>query len=201
MEISLRDAVMISIGIHLAIVMPLWGKARTADPARKERSVDYVVLKEVAKTPAEDAEPETAETPRMEVKAKVEPVPAPVASDPREEIREDALADMAQKQASIKSGKDYIGYYQLIREKIRSRAKRNYRKYYGEGEVTLNFVLDRSGRLSDSAVDESAGPADQDLKAAALSSLREASPFPPFPKALPVQKMAFDVTILFRKDR
>jgi TonB family protein len=197
------NAFVISVCLHAAAILPLCGVPSAERAEKKDMVVDYVKLKEDAevKDSVNDAVMNIPETPKVELKPKVETAPAPDASVSRTEAGKDSPREMAEKQARIKATKEYIGYYQLLREKIRSNVKRRYRSYYGEGEVRLNFVLNSGGKLTESAVDEAASSKDRTLKEIAVSSLREASPFPQFPKALSLPRMSFDVTIVFKKDR
>jgi protein TonB len=199
MGITFQKAILLSLAFHAAFLAPLWRHENTREPVKKETLVDYVVIKEPEKPkePIEDKALNIPETPKVELKPKVETAPAPDAPVSRTEDDRDSPREMAEKQARIKTTKDYIGYYQLLREKIRSNVKRRYRSYYGEGEVRMNFVLNSGGKLTESAIDETASSKDRTLKEIALSSLREASPFPKFPGALSLPRMSFDVTIVF----
>jgi protein TonB len=64
------------------------------------------------------------------------------------------------------------------------RFKRYPRALHGaHGTVVIRFVLDRAGRVIDSAVTKSSG--NHALDQEALDALQRASPFPPFPAAKP----------------
>ena len=108
--------------------------------------------------------------------------------------------EIARKQAKIRSTKDYINYYQLIREKIRQRLKSHYGRQHGEGEVRLEFLLRADGALLAAGADRAASTQDAALVEIALKSLKEASPLPPFPKAVDLPRMSFDLTVVFKKE-
>jgi len=198
----MKYALLASILIHVGIALPFVNVPVPDNPVKKEKPVvvDYVKLKE-PKHKAQPVMPKTAETPKVEITAKVEAKPADEAPAPRieKDAPKEAPTDDAKRQAKIRSTKDYINYYQLIREKIRKRLKSNYRSYFREGEVALVFTLSKDGRLIAVGINDSASTDDAALRDIATASVREASPFPPFPKALSLPDMTFDLTVTFKR--
>lgn len=195
MHITFKEAVIISIVIHSAVILPLSGKKIPPRTVRQKDSitVDYIKYKE--------AETKTPETPKVEVSPKVEmkaAVKPPAEKSPAKSAK-DAADALAAKQARIMSTKDYVNYYQLIREKIRQRLKARYRSYYNEGDVSLVFVLRSDGALVSAAADPERSVRDRALIDTAVQSLREAAPFAPFPKALTLPQMSFTLTVSFKK--
>lgn len=90
----------------------------------------------------------------------------------------------------------YISYYQIVREKIRRTAYQNYTRTE-TGEAYLSFIVASDGSLRDERlVDEKSTP-NQYLKNIALRSIKEASPFPAFPKELDYPQLSFNVIISF----
>lgn len=203
MDITFRNAVMISLGIHAAVVLPLGNSSLVKEQIKKEMIVDYVIMKETltAKEPVRDVALKIPETPKVELKPKIETSPAPIAPTAAVEAKKDASSELAKKQARIKTTKDYISYYQLIREKIRRNLKTRYRNSYGEGSVALVFVLNANGTLQSADINDTISAKDQILRGVALSSLNDAAPFTSFPKGLSVPQMPFTITISFKKDR
>ena len=61
------------------------------------------------------------------------------------------------------------------------------------------FTLDAHGGLIGAEAGNASSAPDQTLYDIALTSLREAGPFPVFPKALSLPRMSFDVVISFRR--
>ncbi|MFA5146449.1 MAG: energy transducer TonB [Candidatus Omnitrophota bacterium] len=96
-------------------------------------------------------------------------------------------------------GKGYIDYYQLIREKIKEELKYRYRRWYKEGDVILNFILKSDGTLIGFDTDKAASTGDARLAEIASLSIKQASPFPPFPEGLPFPQMSFTVTVSFKE--
>lgn len=90
----------------------------------------------------------------------------------------------------------YISYYQVVREKIRRAAYQNYNRNE-TGEVYLTFVISNAGYLKEVRLVEEKTQAADYLKEIALTSVRNASPFPSFPKELDYSQLTFNVVISF----
>jgi len=213
---------MISTALHACILCPLAGMFRFPD-WRQERKesivVDYVIIKEATKAEETVREidfkipQEPKETPRTELKRVVEVKPAD--TNKKEETEDDGVLrrareaarrqeeikaqEMAVKQAKIKSTKDYTNYYHLIREKIRLRLKENYRNYSKEAEIHMVFALNSDGTVDTIGIEESGSTSDESLLRIAVLSIKEAAPFRPFPKALSLPKMSFNLVISFKR--
>lgn len=92
---------------------------------------------------------------------------------------------------------EYKSYYQIIREKIRKQAYRNYRRLE-EGEVFLTFILSPSGELIESSVNHDKSTGGLYLRQIALESVRSSAPFPEFPPKLKNKdRLSFNVIISF----
>lgn len=93
----------------------------------------------------------------------------------------------------------YISYYQIVREKIKRAAYRNYTRIE-VGEVYLSFIISGDGYIREvRIVDEKSSPSPY-LKQIALNSLKDASPFPNFPKDLDYPQLSFNVVISFEAE-
>ncbi len=90
----------------------------------------------------------------------------------------------------------YISYYQIVREKIRRAAYQNYSSSE-EGEVYLSFIISTDGRLQEVRLVEEKSSPKPYLREIALSSIKDASPFPNFPKELDYPQLSFNVIISF----
>ncbi len=90
----------------------------------------------------------------------------------------------------------YISYYQIVREKIRRSAYQNYSRNE-TGEVYLSFVISRDGYIRGINLVESKTNASNYLKGIASRSVKEASPFPNFPKELDYPQLSFNIVISF----
>lgn len=100
--------------------------------------------------------------------------------------------------ANISKNPAYIGYYQISREKIRRCA---YQQNYGgreEGEVTVSFVIAKDGSLRQVRLVEAGSCRSAYLREIAVSSVKEAAPFPAFPKELDYPQIPFTLTITFQ---
>lgn len=94
----------------------------------------------------------------------------------------------------------YMGYYQIVREKIRRAAYQNY-AHTDTGEVYLTFIITNDGALREvRLVEEKSSPCYY-LKQIALNSIKEASPFPVFPKELTYPQLSFNVVISFEIEK
>ena len=90
----------------------------------------------------------------------------------------------------------YISYYQIVREKIRRAAYQNYNRN-DTGEVYITFIISSAGYLKDVRLIEEKSVAADYLKVIALNSVKNASPFPNFPKELDYPQLSFNVVISF----
>ncbi|MFH1397966.1 MAG: hypothetical protein ABIH27_05420 [Candidatus Omnitrophota bacterium] len=91
----------------------------------------------------------------------------------------------------------YLNYYQLVREKIRRSAYQNYSRTE-TGEVYISFLISSDGQINEMRLIEDKTRASQYLKDTAMRSIRDASPFPGFPKVLSeYPQLSFNVIISF----
>jgi TonB family protein len=90
----------------------------------------------------------------------------------------------------------YISYYQIVREKIRRSAYQNY-LHNETGEVYISFIISNDGYIKDVRLIEEKTSANDYLKNVALRSVRDASPFPNFPKELDYPQLSFNIIISF----
>lgn len=90
----------------------------------------------------------------------------------------------------------YVSYYQIVREKIKRAAYQVHTKQE-TGEVYITFMISNDGYLKDVKLVEEKTQAATYLKAIALKSVKDASPFPNFPKDLDYPQLSFNVVISF----
>jgi outer membrane biosynthesis protein TonB len=91
----------------------------------------------------------------------------------------------------------YKSYYQIIRDRIKKLAYRNYKKLY-EGEVFMTFVIDSSGELLAVELKKEKSTPSEYLATIALESVEGSAPYPPFPEKLKNnKKLTFNVIISF----
>jgi outer membrane biosynthesis protein TonB len=96
----------------------------------------------------------------------------------------------------------YLNYNDRIRAKIQSRAASYVDdKNFREGEVYLTFVVLANGALKDIQVIDDKTRATVFLKDVGLRSIRESSPFPPFPEDLKYPELSFNVIISFQVEK
>ncbi len=90
----------------------------------------------------------------------------------------------------------YISYYQIVREKIRRSAYQNYTRNL-TGEAYISFIISNDGVIKDVRLVEEKTTAVTYLKDIAISSVKDASPFPSFPKELDYPQLSFNIIISF----
>ena len=96
------------------------------------------------------------------------------------------------------SNPQYLSYNETIRQKIRQRAYQYINHPdFKEGEVYLTFVLSADGTLKDLKLIAERTSANDYLKEVGLRSIKESSPFPPFPQNLAYPELTFNVVISF----
>jgi outer membrane biosynthesis protein TonB len=97
----------------------------------------------------------------------------------------------------------YIGYYRLVREKIRYYADKNYIKEgsASEGEVFISFVVTSKGELLHIMIIDRRSANDSLLRNIAIGSVKDASPFPAFPEGMNQYQITFNVIISFELNR
>jgi TonB family protein len=90
----------------------------------------------------------------------------------------------------------YLNYYQIVREKIKRAAYQNYMRTE-TGEVYLTFTISNPGYLGQVRIIEEKSSGSSYLNSVALKSIKDASPFPTFPKELDYPELSFNVVISF----
>lgn len=97
----------------------------------------------------------------------------------------------------------YIGYYRLVREKIRYYADRNYTKEgsASQGEVFLSFTVTSNGELLHIMIVDNKSADDPLLRNIAIDSVRDASPFHVFPQGMNQYQITFNVIISFELNK
>jgi outer membrane biosynthesis protein TonB len=92
----------------------------------------------------------------------------------------------------------YVGYNDRIRDKIRNRAYFYIDDpQFQSGEVYLTFVVTADGNLKDLQIIGERSRANEYLRTVGLRSVKESSPFPPFPADLQYPELSFNVVISF----
>ncbi|MDO8536192.1 MAG: hypothetical protein Q7S30_04210 [Candidatus Omnitrophota bacterium] len=222
MEITLKGAFIVSAIIHAGLFAPLYNQHILRQELEKKNTtvVDYVILKEIAAAIATNKEVvlKRPETPQIDIQKDIAVKPQTVSqtkADDKKSAKFNKLKERtkshkkdavkspseatAKKEALLKKTSDYVNYYQLIREKIRSRLKDNYQYYNREGEVNLSFVITQNGSLLSYAIDRSRSTQDEVLLHITATSLKAISPFPALPRSLSMSKMSFNIVISFKK--
>src|SRR6185503_133731 len=94
------------------------------------------------------------------------------------------------------SDPSYMRYNQDVRQKIKMQAYSILENSeISPGRVYLSFMLSSNGSVQDVRVNEKRSYASEELKAAAVRSLKQANPFPPFPKGFNYKEFTFNIVI------
>jgi outer membrane biosynthesis protein TonB len=124
----------------------------------------------------------------------------------KKEIPRISTADMDRKvtvpflQTEKISNPSYLSYNESLRMKIRERAYIYVNdKQIESGEVYLTFLLSATGEVKGIKVLGDKTQANEHLKMVATRSVKESSPFPPFPKGVNYPELTFNLLISFKK--
>lgn len=200
---SLWAALAASSIVHLAVLLwaLIFGIDKDGPLLHEPVQVEYVKMAEDAMEPAREASDTktAAETPEVEMGS---PTTGPSETKPPERPAKkpedsETRPEEPHREESVRKSRDYINYFQLIREKVRSNLKKKYTDRDRQGDVPLLFDVGSDGRLLDARCGAGCDPA---LAAIALESLLEASPFPRFPRGLSFTSMSFNLTVSFKKN-
>ena len=93
----------------------------------------------------------------------------------------------------------YISYYQILREKIKRAAYQNCTREE-VGQVYISFSISNFGILKEARLVEEKSSPNPYLRETALRSIKDASPFPNFPRELDYSSLTFNVLISFEAD-
>ena len=195
---AFKIALLISLTAHAAVLTP-WPDFNAVQEdikplKNKPIEVSYLEIKIVPKVPSvkETTPPAMAEV-KIERKAeksilvaKTEPVET---ESPKPNIKLDTAARKIA----------YVGYYDLIRQKIKYNLFKMYRPRNRQGEVYVEFILGSDGRLKDAQVLNEKSSQSTHLQEVTIKALRQSSPFPPFPEELNDPEINFNVVISFRE--
>jgi outer membrane biosynthesis protein TonB len=120
-------------------------------------------------------------------------------SEALKEVKEKKFEAIVKEEEDKAKKATYINYYQSVRERIRYFADRNYvnERSTGQGEVLLSFIVASSGELLQVRIIEERSVRDPLLRSISINSIRDASPFPPFPQGMNQYQITFNVIISF----
>lgn len=217
-----KYAVIVSLLLHLCIFVKLYLSPKRAEVVAKtaEMSYHFTPKPEVAPSALQEQgirNSALASTPFVKVDsdsgAKKMDGPMPLFKDALETAADFKVFERApEKVKGLKVTKEvsipilksekidtpgYAMYTNIIRDRIRERAYVNFVKYAG-GDVYLTFVVRADGQLNDVQVLQNRSQATESLCAAGMDSIREAAPFPPFPKELNYPELTFNIQISFQ---
>ncbi|MBU4458129.1 MAG: TonB family protein [Candidatus Omnitrophica bacterium] len=210
-------AIVVSILAHSAFFLgvpniPLAPSKKSLD---KLTITYYKIKKTVEEKKLVEKKPEAVVSKLPEIKKEeILAPPKPVAEKPKnirkkisqttatEPIKEKRFEKVIEEEKDSARKAAYISYYKAVREKIKHHADKNYprTRRLGEGEVFLSFVVASSGELLQVKVVDSKSEKNTMLREIAINSLRDASPFPSFPKGMSQYQITFNIIIFFESN-
>jgi outer membrane biosynthesis protein TonB len=166
-------------------------------PKKKEIIARKIEPAPAAKLPAIKKE-EIINPPKPALKKVEKSIPLPESAAVKE-IKEKKFEAVVEEEKNDAKRAMYIDYYRAVREKIRQCADANCttNKRLGEGEIFLSFIVASSGELLQVRVVDGKSINDPLLRGIAINSIRDASPFPPFPQGMSQYQITFNVIISF----
>lgn len=207
---TFQIAVLVSVVVHSVFLISLPSIPFT--PTKRSLEKLKITYYEVKKK----AEPIVRKLPDIKKEEILKPL-KPVSKEPKKvkseekekgltsvkEVKEKEFEKVIAEEKDDARKATYISYYKAVREKIRQFADRNYPKnrVLGEGEVFLSFVVASSGELLRVRVVNERSSDNSLLRNIAINSIRDACPFPPFPKGMNQYQITFNVVISFELDR
>lgn len=208
---AFRVALVVSVTAHTAFLIP-WANLdslrNTRSPSKEAQiEVNYLEIKirpkpriqeeKVARVSTEGKATEDI----SKRKEKVQPKPKyekPVLIVAKEVIEFESPTERIQFE-TVQQKNAYMGYYNMIREKIKKTLLKMYKSRFDEGEIYLMFALNSTGILGQIEILDRRSTDSRRLKDIAVKALKESSPFPPFPEELDNPQINFNVVISFRK--
>lgn len=214
-------SVFCSLAVHSALAVAVWQpwSDSSQDNTLQISYIKYPEQKPPAITLPPPVQPKQVATPpprpiseraaqrRQARKAQVPVKPKPVIQTPATQpmSANDALKEVP---AEIRSSADLLSdpkskevfesYFVLIKDRIHQVVRRKYsRAEVGEGQVGLVFILRSDGKLENVWTIEKMSTADILVKNFARSCVRDAAPFPQFPRELGMNRISFNITIIF----
>ncbi len=143
--------------------------------------------------------PQEISVDKIEVKKKQQPRKKSQVSREKvlSERKKKKVAIEQKRQEKILQEKNLISYYQLISEQIKQKAiyPERARRNLGQGLVYISFTVLSNGHLKEIELKISSG--NDYLDKAALQSVQEAVPFPPFPPQLKEKQLCLNIPISF----
>ena len=212
-------ALALSLLAHSALFTTWPGGGDPADITRPNRQVELIYVlppashvdlspgalgaaakRDTEEFQAVDEREEKVPIPRQAETEEAEPAIAEAVNDGGSAAHERTLSELASMELGEKE--DYVDYCFFIRENIQRALNENYHtnQVFLEGDVLLNFTLYASGDLKKSCIVDTYSTAGPLIRTLVLKSLREASPFPPFPRGLRRSEVSFNIPIAFETE-
>jgi outer membrane biosynthesis protein TonB len=216
-----KYAIFVSLAVHSFVLTVLWLTGIQFDKNDQQKVMEIVyqaTVVEEKKAPVktlqlkrltEEKKPDIPRPFSPQDAVKMQPVPAPEKAPARLDLPNKSAGHLHEPggkrmvrvpmlDSDKMMGSRYVTYHEQVREKIRNRAY-----FYVDdprfetGEVYLTFILGSDGVLREVKIIEDRTGANNYLRNVGLRSIRESSPFPPFPRDLNYPELTYNVVISF----
>lgn len=206
-------SLMASLALHALVVtsfyVPIWQKNETPAQSLEIAYVRYP--KAMSSAPPQIKYPPVVKNVRKPKESRVTPKDIPRSPGaPLEASAEKFTPDHSAKVSSFavkngeefladpQKGKIFLNYFGQVKQRVRRAVEKGYtRERLGRGDVTLMFVLKADGAVVKVFPVDVNSSADEPMKDFAVRCVRECAPFPPFPKGLSMERISFNLSILF----
>ncbi|MEA3305267.1 MAG: TonB family protein [Candidatus Omnitrophota bacterium] len=93
----------------------------------------------------------------------------------------------------------YVNYESKIREMIKSVIEKNCKRISKEGNVSVRFIIERTGNIKKITLHRPSGRGMKSLENIVVKSIKQASPFPPFSREMKEDEIPLILPICFTR--
>jgi outer membrane biosynthesis protein TonB len=191
-----RIAFTISLAAHIAVIAPTYLVSdKVEKPETEVVELNYMLINDPAIAIEEEiySSAKVDENMKDEEEDRISDTTVMDSPSQKEMYLSEEIRETAQKVQEQRE-KAYLEYFNLIREKIRTRVYSS-GSSSEDGIVEVVFTLSRDGCLA--RVNKAFSNISRDVRMSVIRALRRAQPFPPFPVELGNAPITFSLTIRF----
>ncbi|MGB2601093.1 MAG: TonB C-terminal domain-containing protein [Candidatus Omnitrophota bacterium] len=191
-----RIAFTISLAAHIAVIAPTYLVSdKVEKPETEVVELNYMLINDPAIAIEEEiySSAKVDENMKDEEEDRISDTTVMDSPSQKEMYLSEEIRETAQKVQEQRE-KAYLEYFNLIREKIRTRVYSS-GSSSEDGIVEVVFTLSRDGCLA--RVNKAFSNLSRDVRMSVIRALRRAQPFPPFPVELGNAPITFSLTIRF----
>jgi outer membrane biosynthesis protein TonB len=195
-DLSFRIAFAISLVAHIAVIAPAYLTPANAEKTETDMvELNYIIINDPAVAAEEEVYSDAkADKNITDTEEKELSTVAVMDSQSPEEMRRSFEASEIPPGDQEEREKAYLEYYNVIREKIRSRVHSSGWSDE-EGMVKVIFTLSRDGRLVN--IHKAVSSLTRNSEISVIRAIMLSRPFPPFPEELGKTPITFSLAIKF----